>query len=469
MMTRRGARSFLNRRAALLVAVVIQACSSRPNHDPARQTKDETFTEPPFVASTAGVLRISLTPRLSTVNIGGRQATLMAYNGLYTPPALRVHPGDTIRLQLTNALTEPTNFHTHGLTVSPNGNSDNVFLRVGPGQTQNYEFQLPANHPPGLFWYHPHPHGFSDEQVRNGMSGALIVEGLLDSFPTLRHIPERVLLLKGLQLENGRVVITHIGEHVVRTINGMVKPVIVLRPGETELWRIGNLSADLYFLLTLDGHHFQLVARDGNRRTKITTSDTVRLSPGARAEVLVTAGASGNYLLRTGDVDTGPEGNHYDGTVMATVRVEGTPAIPTVVPPTLLPVQDLRGKVTNRRTIVFSETPDGDTLFINGKTFDPNRTDVRVRFGAIEEWTIRNVADELHTFHIHQGPFQLIEINGIPQPVDDHRDIVDVPIGGEVKVIIPFTNPLTIGRFVFHCHILSHEDKGMMATIEVTP
>jgi FtsP/CotA-like multicopper oxidase with cupredoxin domain len=154
---------------------------------------------------------------------------------------------------------------------------------------------------------------------------------------------------------------------------------------------------------------------------------------------------------------------------MATVRVEGTPVAPVALPPTLLPVEDLRGKVTNRRTIVFSETKDGDTLFINGKTFDQNRNDVRVRLGAIEEWTIRNVADELHTFHIHQGPFQLVEINGVPQPVDDHRDIVDVPIGGEVKVIIPFTNPLIVGRFVFHCHILSHEDKGMMATIEVIP
>jgi FtsP/CotA-like multicopper oxidase with cupredoxin domain len=211
------------------------------------------------------------------------------------------------------------------------------------------------------------------------------------------------------------------------------------------------------------------VARDGNLRSRITTGDTIRLSPGARAEVLVTAGAPGVYLLRTGAIDTGPEGNQYPGTVMATVRVEGPPTTPVALPPALLPVEDLRGKVTNRRTIVFSETNDGDTLFINGKTFDPNRTDVRVKLGAIEEWTIRNVGVELHTFHIHQGPFQLVAINGVPQPADDHRDIVDVPIGGEVKVIIPFTNPLIVGRFVFHCHILSHEDKGMMATIEVTP
>jgi FtsP/CotA-like multicopper oxidase with cupredoxin domain len=459
----------LFRSTTLLAVVVSAACGSDPVNEPGHQTQTETFKEPPIVASTGRVLRISLTPRMSMVTVAGRQATLMAYNGLYTPPTLRVSPGDTIRLRLTNALTEPTNFHTHGLTVSSRANSDNVFLHVAPGQTQDYEFQLPANHPPGLFWYHPHPHGFSDEQVRNGMAGGLIVEGLLDSFPTLRHLPERLLFLKGLQLENGRVVITHIGEHVIRTINGVVKPVMVLRPGQTELWRIGNQSADLYFLLTLDGHHFQLVARDGNLRSRITTADTVRLSPGARAEVLVTAGVPGVYLLRTGNVDTGPEGNQYDGTVMATVRVEGAPTTPVALPPVLLPAEDLRGKVTNRRTIVFSETKDGDTLFINGKTFDPNRTDVRVKLGAIEEWTIRNVADELHTFHIHQGPFQLVEINGVPQSVDDHRDIVDVPIRGEVKVIIPFTNPLTVGRFVFHCHILSHEDKGMMATIEVAP
>jgi FtsP/CotA-like multicopper oxidase with cupredoxin domain len=393
----------------------------------------------------------------------------MAYNGLYIPPTLRAQPGDTIRLRLTNALAEPTNLHMHGLTVSPRGNSDNVFTRVAPGQTQDYEIRLPPDHPPGLYWYHPHSHGFSDMQVRNGMSGAIIVDGLLDPFPTLRHLPERLLLLKDLQMENGRVVHRDIGKNTIRTINGIANPLIVLRPGETELWRIGNIGADLYYSLTLDGHRFQVVARDGNRRSRLTTADTLRLSPGARTAVLVTAGAPGVYLLRTGEINTGSEGNEYEGTVMATVRVEGSAATPVALPPVLLPVEDLRGRVTNRRTVVFSESTDGDTMFIDRKQFDMNRTDTRVRLGAIEEWTIRNTSNELHTFHIHQGPFQLTEINGVPQPADDHRDIVDVPIKGEVKVIIPFTNPLIVGRFVYHCHILSHEDKGMMATIEVTP
>ena len=451
----------------LLVATAITGCSSVPADEPDRQAATETFREPPVVASRAGVLRVSLRPASSMVSVGGQRAMVVAYNGLYIPPTLRVHPGDTIRLRLTNALAEPTNLHTHGLTVSPRGNSDNVSLIVAPGQTQHYEIRLPTDHPSGLYWYHPHPHGFSDEQTRNGMSGALIVEGLLDPFPTLRHLPERLLLLKDLQVENGRVALTHIGRNTIRTVNGTVNPVIVLRPGETELWRIGNVGADLYYRLTLDGYHFQVVARDGNRRAHLTTVDTLRLSPGARVEVLVTAGAPGVHLLRTGDIDTGPEGNQYAGTVMATVRVAGSPATPVALPQTLLPVEDLRGKVTNRRTLVYTESKDGDTLFIDGKTFDMNRTDIRVKLGAVEEWTIRNESDELHTFHIHQGPYQLTEINGVPQPADDHRDIVDVPIRGEVKVVIPFTNPTIVGRFVYHCHILSHEDKGMMATIEV--
>jgi FtsP/CotA-like multicopper oxidase with cupredoxin domain len=452
----------------VLVAVAITGCSAVQADDRGRQSSAETLREPPVVASRAGVLRVTLTARLSTVSVGGHRVTAMVYNGLYIPPILRVRPGDTIRLTLVNELTQPTNLHTHALTVSPRGNSDNVFLRVAPGQTQEYEIRLPPNHPPGLYWYHPHPHHFSDTQVRNGMSGGILVDGLLDPFPTLRHLRDRVLLLKDIQIKGGRVVHQDIGKNTIRTINGMVNPVIVLRPGETELWRIGNIGADVYYKLTLDGHHFHVLARDGNRRAGLTTTDTLRLSPGARTAVLVTAGAPGVYPLRTGEINTGPEGNEYEGTVMATVRVQGSPVTPIALPSALLPVEDLRGKVTNRRTIVLSESQNGDTMFVDGKQFDMNRTDTRVKLGAIEEWTVRNNSDELHTFHIHQGPFQLTEINGVPQPADDHRDVVDVPIRGEVKVIIPFTNPLIVGRFVYHCHILAHEDKGMMATIEVT-
>src|SRR2546422_10556244 len=235
-----------------------------------------------------------------------------------------------------------------------------------------------------------------DEQVRNGMSGAWIVEGLLDPFPELRDVHEHVLLLKDAQVGGGKVVPRGIGDDAIRTVNGMVNPTITLRPGETQLWRIGNVGADLYYLLTLDGHRFYEVARDGHRLARLVPKQQLLLEPGAREEVLVQAAGPGTYALRTAVFDTGPQGNHYPGAVLATVRVEGAAVPPLALPQRLLPGADLRRKITDRRTIVFSESADGDTFFVDGRTFDPNRTDTRVKLGAIEEWTIRNRSEE-HT------------------------------------------------------------------------
>jgi suppressor of ftsI len=444
---------------AAVVALYVAAASSWQQGAP--------FREPASAVSHDGVLAVMLTAARSSIHVGGVRAVAAVYNGSYVPPTLRVRPGDVIRLRLVNGLDETTNLHTHGLAVSPL--SDDPFLHIAPGQAQDYEIRIPATHPPGLYWYHPHPHGRSDDEVRNGMSGALVIAGLLDPFPELRGVPERLLLLKDVQIRGGRVVHLGIGEEALRTVNGVVNPTIVLRPGQTELWRIGNLGADLYYRLTLDGHRFNEVARDGSRLTQLVPRGELVLEPGAREEVLVQAAGPGTYMLRTAGFDTGPAGNRYPGAVLATVRVAGAAVAPLALPERLLPLADLRHQVTARRTIVFSESADGDTFFVDRRTFDPNRTDTRVRLGAVEEWTIRNEADELHDFHIHQTHFQVTEVNGVPQPFLGYQDIVDVPIHGAVKVIIPFTDPVIVGKFVYHCHLLSHEDRGMMATIEVSP
>ena len=428
------------------------------------------FREPPSLSSQAGVLALTLRAKRSTIDIAGQQAVLEVYDGSYAPPSLRVRPGDVIRLRLVNQLDQPTNLHTHGLHVSPSGNSDNVFLTVPAGAAQDFEFRIPKNHPSGLFWYHPHTHHFSNQQVRNGMSGALVVEGLLDSFPALRGIRERVLLLKDIQLEDGKVADRSIGDKTIRTVNGLVNPTLDLRPGETELWRIGNVGANLYYRLRLDGHRLYQVARDGNRLARVVPADEILVPPGGRIEVLVQPHRRGRYALRTLAMDTGPEGNQYPGAKLATMQVKGEAATPRTLPDALLPVNDLREKVTGQRTIVLSEgeVRGRDVYYVNGKAFDPNRVDTQVRLGEVEEWTIQNESDELHDFHIHQGGFQLAEVNGVPQPLDGYYDTVNVPLRGEIKIIIPFTDSTTVGKFVYHCHLLSHEDKGMMATIEVT-
>src|SRR5437899_5449547 len=364
-------------------------------------TPPEAFRDPAVVASHDGVLALTLTAARGAMQVAGRRVIAQVYNGSYLPPTLRVQPGDVVRLRLVNALDETTNLHMHGLAVSPLANSDNVFLHVAPGRTQDYEIHIPATHAPGLYWYHPHPHGRSDEQVRNGMSGALIVEGLLDPFPELRDLTEHVLLLKDAQVGGGQIVHRGIGDDAMRTVNGALNPTITLRPGETQLWRIGNVGADLYYLLTLDGHGIYEVARDGHRLARLVPKRQLLLEPGAREEVLVQAAGPGTYQLRTAGFDTGPQGNRYEGAVLATVRVEGAAVPPLALPKHLLPVADLRRRITDRRTIVFSESAHGDTFYVDGRTFDPNRIDPRVTPRAIAEWTSPHESGELHAFPMH--------------------------------------------------------------------
>ena len=158
----------MNLRAAVLLALPLAAGEAR-DADPVRP---ETFRDPAVVASRDGALELTLTAGRAPVEVAGRRVSAEAYNRSYVPPTLRVRPGDVVRLRLVNALDETTNLHVHGLAVSPLGTSDNVFLHVAPGRVQDYEIRIPATQSPGLYWYHPHPHGRSDEQVRNGMSGA---------------------------------------------------------------------------------------------------------------------------------------------------------------------------------------------------------------------------------------------------------------------------------------------------------
>src|SRR5207245_6383603 len=195
----------------------------------------EALREPAVVASHDGVLQLTLTAARGATQVGGRRVIAQVYNGSYLPPTLRVQPGDVVRLRLVNALDETTNLHMHGLAVSPLGASDNVFLHIAPGRAQDYEIRIPATHAPGLYWYHPHPHGRSDEQVRNGMSGALVVEGLLDPFPELRDVREHVLLLKDAQIGGGQIVRRGIGEDAVRTGKGVVGTTIIVRTGGAVL------------------------------------------------------------------------------------------------------------------------------------------------------------------------------------------------------------------------------------------
>jgi len=428
----------------------------------------EPFTNPPEVTSTDGLLEVTLVAEETAYTIGDRAAKTAIYNGIYAGPTLRVKPGDTMRITLVNHLDQPTNIHFHGMTVSPLSNGDNVRLYIYPGETFVYEIKIPENHPPGLFWYHSHLHGVSQYQVMAGLSGALIVEGMLDPFPELAGIRERNLVLKNLMLDDDGE-LANVVDYVdpgIRSVAGQVNPVIDIRPGETQFWRISNQSANLYYRLRLEGHTMQVIGYDANRTTHLVPTEEYLLGPSSRIEMLITGGPEGTYQFRTESLQGGPSFDIFPAGVLATVVSSGAPETPIAITspwPAVPEPADL--PVDESRTVVFSVT--NDAFLVNNRTFDVNRVDFRVPLGNVEEWTIRNASDGLHIFHVHQTDFQIVSINGEPVPFNGLFDTITVPLRSEVKIIIPFNQEIMTGAFVFHCHILAHEDQGMMGIVQV--
>ena len=470
----------------LAIAAFLGACNS--GDDSAPPMVAETFRNPPELRSANGELRTVLNVATGPVTVGGQPVTTTVYNGMYIPPVLRLRPGDTLFLDIDNRSSDPTNLHLHGLNVSPRINADatvgdNVFVSVDPANRLSYRIAIPSTHNPGLYWYHTHLHMLAQRQVMGGLSGGLIIDGILDPLPQLQGLIERVMLLKDIQVTPQGTVPDDISPSSpsIRMVNGQVNPTISIRPGETQFFRIANIGSDIYYRLRLDGHVFHEIARDGNRATQITTRQELLIPPSSRAEVLIQGAGPGSYALRAEAFNTGPAGDSYDAATIATLMSQGLPVVSIALPNTLPAVEDFRTlPIARRRTITFTESSDGNTFFMDSgagpKQFDLNIVDSTIVQGTLEEWTLLNATTELHTFHIHQTDFQVTEINGVAQPFLGHQDNVnlpyqgqDTPAPGKFKVIIDFRNPIIVGKFVYHCHILEHEDGGMMSVAEVVP
>jgi FtsP/CotA-like multicopper oxidase with cupredoxin domain len=431
----------------------------------------QPLLDPPERVARDGLLTTSLTARPSVTEIAGRRVVSGAWESSFPSPTLRVRGGDELKVLQVNRLRgEPTNLHVHGMHVSPAGHGDNVFVNLPSGADFQNRYKIPDDHPPGLYWYHPHRHHYVETQVFAGMAGALIVEGAIDRLPGIRGLRERVMVFQQTEIgPNGRTVRPGRAatDKTLTLINGQLRPTIDIRPGETQRWRIANANADGFLRLRLDGHTFHLIGTDGNPLPRARSVRTMLLAPGERREVLVRGGARGRRTLRT--LTWGKAFQKVDPAPLATMVTAGDTATSPPLPTTLLPVEDLRReRVDKRRTVVFSEDfSRAESFLIDGKAFDPDRTDFRVKRGEVEEWTLRNTSTEWHPFHIHVNPFQVTHINGKPVSTVEHEDVVPIPPGGSITMRTRFDD--FVGRFVIHCHILFHEDHGMMATVRVVP
>ena len=528
MSSRFGRRSTLTVVLSVITCFTVSACSkaleagadnAQSSDRAAHGIPDSDGPEivnPPSVTSTNGVLAYTVTAAPARVTVAGRTFLSNVYNGSYIPPVLRVKRGDEVRITFVNRIDkadieiegpESSNVHYHGMNISPNEPADNPYISIPssnaatvqhgeaftPGHessliksspTYEYVWRVPTDHPQGLYWFHSHAHAATERQLLSGMSGLLVVEGLFDEhYPELAAVERRTLILRDIDLPGALE-----GAPKTKTINGITGGWFRTRPGKVEIWEIGNLGADSYFDLAIDGHTFWVIARDGNPLTRPEQVMDVFIPPSSRATVAIEAGVPGRYGVRSLAVDTGSAGDPNPSVQLATFIVDGAPVDnaslvarlkqPAVRHDTIGWTADSlrQAPIARRRRVVYTESANGKIFFINGKQFDPNRIDFSTTLGDVEEWTIVNDTDERHTFHIHQLDYLVTKINGKRENATGLRDNIDIPFRdpmtkapGTATVILPFTDPLFVGKFMFHCHISEHSDNGMMANMLVQP
>lgn len=454
--------------------------------------------------SSNGLLELDLEASLRPVSLGNQQAYLMSYNGQVPGPRLEAKPGDTVRIHFTNNLEQPTNLHYHGLHISPVGNADNALLSIPAGERLTYEFTLPQNHPAGTFWYHPHHHGHVAEQVFGGLAGLLIVRGELDAIPEIQAAQEEFLVLQDFDLDvNGRInppnhMALMMGrEGSLVTVNGQRNPSLSIAQGGLLRLRLLNASPSRFYRLSLENHPLYLIATDGGAISQPVELSELLLAPGERAEVLVKGDRdSGTYRLLNLPYNRGGMGmmgemgamgdgmmhggmngmsgmmNHDGDTqsphTLATLTYQGS-VTPLALPETLIPVEPLPEPTTVRRLELSMQMGMGMNMAFtfNGKTFNSERVDIQSQLGTVEEWELANVDPDRmdHPFHLHINSFQVISRNGQLDPYSAWKDTVLVRGGETVRIRVPFRD--FAGKTVYHCHILDHEDLGMMGLVEM--
>lgn len=513
-------------------AVAAQEQPTFPALEPKPFRSGLRFSEPRAIRSVHKHLRTTLVAQnrpvlVSGIEVAGMQAYAATGPGGKTKPGflgptLRANPGDTVEITLDNRLRVPdvatapncaetrphghpqpgqagdrefTNLHFHGMHVTPRERSpygDTVLVHLPNGKSR-IRFKIPRNHDKGTFWYHAHLHECTSDQVSRGLAGVLLIGDSRRDLPRrFWRIQTRSLALKDVQVTRGTGGNTWQFDPnyawfkgpAHRTVNGRVNPKMRIRPGETQLWRLLNVSAGIWYQVVLadeskDGARDQLtvVAQDGNSLLRARRVTSLLIPPGARFDVLVRGPASGSRLLKTVPFNQG--GVTFPEDKLATVEVRGSRA-PAIAPPGKLvaPTQRFPRKRGPTRQFVFdidtrnaqSQTdPNEFNPTINNLDFAANSPQATPTLGTTERWIIYNKSPQWHPFHIHQDDFRVVESGpgGQPQLPGDH-DMVGLPPGTPVSpsrtvIEMPYTD--FPGNFVFHCHILDHEDAGMMALV----
>lgn len=433
-------------------------------------------------AATPGQFKARLTAEPATVRFAeGLDTPILGYNGMSPGPLIEAVEGDRVEIAFANRIAdEASTIHWHGMPV-PADQDGNPMDPVATGAERTYSFELPEGSA-GSYWYHPHPHGKTAEQVYRGLAGVFLVKPRTDPIPAaygdtvlvftdLRlaadgSIPDNTMM----DLMNGRV-----GDHVL--VNGQRNPALTVPFGTKRRFRLYNATNARFLRLSFDGAPMTIIGTDGGLLEAPVAADDILLSPAERLEVIVSFEKPGPATLYTLDYDRGwmGAGRPADaGLTLLTVHVSQTPAGPVPpLPDRLRPIARLGAPSISRR-FVFTETMAMNAsgmemgFLINGVAFDMGRVDIVAKQGEVELWEIVNEADMDHPFHVHGTQFQVVEHERDGKISKAHylawKDTVNVARGETVRLLLRQDRP---GARMYHCHILEHEQLGMMGIVDV--
>ncbi|MBL6444712.1 multicopper oxidase domain-containing protein [Fulvivirga sp. 29W222] len=494
----------------------------------------QDLQNPPVRSATNGILDTELRVAYSDQeiwNVKDHQTLtvrLRNYEGLLVPPTLKVKPGDLLRVKMKNDLPplghvscdpyggmhhtsddpceqknpqsfNTTNLHTHGLHVSPKDSSDNVLVHIMPSCEFQNHIQIPENHPQGTFWYHGHVHGSTAVQVSSGMGGALIVEGGMDTIPEIKAADEKIFVFQQIpytQDSDGQFGVEDfdasfgpgiwdkgVDSHGWRTmINGQTYPIIRMKSGEVQRWRLIHAGVREKIELELDGHQLHEIALDGISLGRVETKGYVELQPGYRSDILIKANeVSKTDTLFLIDRETQKESSLLDE--YESPKILAIVIISTESKDMKLPTSDELAAYRPFKTIKESEleglaqevwfnidvnsTPTCFT--VNGRPFSMDNPPRVLKLNSASEWKITSQFVN-HPFHIHVNSFEIFRV----KKADGQEIIFDPPVWRDTYLIQQGDTVFARsryedfdGKFVLHCHILDHEDQGMMELVNI--
>lgn len=413
----------------------------------------------------------------------GMPSPTWGYNGAYLGPTLFLNAGDSVQFMVMNGTADTTTTHWHGLHVAP-ANDGGPHQHIMPGAAWSPSFTIRDK--AGTYWYHPHMHGKTMDQVILGASGMIIVNDAEESaleLPRTYGVDDVPLVLqfKSIDIDGMLMLDDEMDNEVL--VNGDIMPQASL-PAQVVRLRLLNGSSHRTFLIGIPMvGTFQQIASDGGLLDAPVSLTRLTLSPGERAELLVDLtgmeGESFDVMTYGSELPQGVMGGQppmgmmpgpLDDTDFAlmTVAVGAQTADPVTTVPTALTTNMPypESSATQTFTVAFQETPMGSNeWFINGLKFDIERIDFTTTIGNTVIWEIDNMSMMGHPFHIHGGHFYVLDKDGLPPPMNEmgRKDVVFLEPMSSARVIMrydDFSDPMV--PYMFHCHILSHEDNGMM-------